>query len=65
MFNYIRNMFIYIYVYFFVCKITVWYKKNNSIIKRTQQIVKIIFTLFLLQKAKLKNKKKLLIYNYI
>jgi len=45
------SIYIHIHIYFFLfCKITVWYKKNNNIIMRTQKIIKrIIFILFLLQ----------------
>jgi len=60
-------MFIYIYIYFLFCKITVWYKKNNSIIMKIQKIIKRInFCIVSFSKSQvLKNKKELLIYNYI
>jgi len=46
--------FIFIYTFWF-CKFTVWYKKNNNIIMKTQKIIKrIILALFLLQKVELK-----------
>jgi len=47
-------MSIYIYIYFLFVKL-LFDKKNNSIIMRTEKIIKkIIFALFLLQKVKLK-----------
>jgi len=53
-------MFIYIYIYIFlICEITVWYEKNNSIIMRTQRIIKrIIFVLFFYKKSNFKKIRK-------